>query len=93
MKRITVPAVCLALVLLVSSAFLAGPSPALANGFTDDADAIEKAAQAVICWVEHGPREAMQRFNHKPNKKKKQENGKTDQPDGAVGDPAGPAGC
>ena len=57
------------------------------------ADAIEKAAQAVICWVEHGPREAMQRFNHKPNKKKKQENGKTDQPDGAVGDPAGPAGC
>ena len=57
------------------------------------ADAIEKAAQAVICWVEQGPREAMQRFNHKPNKKKKQENGKTDQPDGAVGDPAGPAGC
>lgn len=57
------------------------------------ADAIEKAAQAVICWVEQGPREAMQRFNHKPNKKKKQENGKTDQPDGAVGDPAGPSGC
>ena len=48
MKRITVPAVCLALVLLVSSAFLAGPSPALANGFTDDADAIEKAADSVF---------------------------------------------
>ena len=36
------------------------------------ADAVEKAAQAVICWVENGPKEAMQRFNHKPKKQKKQ---------------------
>ncbi len=35
------------------------------------AEAIEKAAEAVICWVEQGPKEAMQRFNHKPKKQKK----------------------
>ncbi len=61
------------------------------------AEAIEKAAEAVICWVEHGPKQAMQQFNHKPKKQKKQpsteENGQTDQPDGAVRDPDRPAGC
>lgn len=38
------------------------------------AEAIEKAADAAICWVEHGPKEAMQRYNHKPEKRK---NGQT----------------
>lgn len=36
------------------------------------AEAIEKAADALICWVQNGPREAMQQYNHKPKKQKKQ---------------------
>ena len=36
------------------------------------AEAIEKAADAIICWVKDGPRAAMQQYNHKPKKQKKQ---------------------
>ncbi|MBR3718921.1 MAG: aminoacyl-tRNA hydrolase [Firmicutes bacterium] len=58
------------------------------------ADAIEKAAEAAICWVQEGPKAAMQKFNHKPNKKKKtEEHGQTDQPDGDIRDQDRPAGC
>ena len=58
------------------------------------AEAIEKAAEAVICWVQEGPKAAMQKFNHKPNKKKKtEEHGQADQPDGDIRDQDRPAGC
>ena len=35
------------------------------------ADAIDKAADAIICWVKEGPKAAMQQYNHKPKKQKK----------------------
>lgn len=32
------------------------------------ASAVSRAADACICWIEKGPKQAMQLYNHKPNK-------------------------